>query len=168
MSSVLNGAFEADSMQKAACGKQSAAGSCLLVLRCLLLSACGLLLNGVSDAQSVLGRWVTIDDNTGERKAIVEITERGGKVYGHLIHLFDAARRDKTCTLCEDDRKNKPIVGLEIMRGLMRDGDEWEDGTIIDPENGKEYDCRIWVENGTLKLRAYLAFLYRTQTWVRE
>ena len=60
----------------------------------------------------------------------------------------------------------KPIVGLEIIRDMKKDGDEYAGGDILDPENGKVYRCKIWVENGKLMVRGYIAFLYRTQTWL--
>ena len=57
---------------------------------------------------------------------------------------------------------------MEFIRGMRKDGDEWGDGSILDPENGKVFDCKLWVEDGDLKVRGYVAFFFRTQTWVRE
>ena len=55
-----------------------------------------------------------------------------------------------------------------IINGLEKDGDEYDDGTILDPKKGKVYDCKIWVdESGDLQVRGYVAFFYRTQTWKR-
>jgi uncharacterized protein (DUF2147 family) len=56
---------------------------------------------------------------------------------------------------------------MEIIRDLEQDGDEWEDGTIIDPDNGKVYDCKLWVEDGELQVRGYIAFFFRTQVWLK-
>lgn len=123
-------------------------------------------------AQSITGRWVTIDDETGKRRSVVEITERNGKAYGRIVQLFrdPGEDPDPVCTKCptDDDRHGKKVVGLEIIRGLVRDGEEWADGTILDPKNGSVYDCRMWLEDGTLKVRGYVAFFFRTQTWHRE
>lgn len=127
-----------------------------------------LLLSTVSPAQSITGRWTTIDDNTGEPRSIVEITERDGKLSGRIVHLHEQEKRDKLCDKCPGDRKNKPIVGLEIIRDMVRSGKEWSKGTILDPENGKVYDCKLWLEDGKLKVRGYVAFFFRTQTWVRD
>ncbi|HRT54643.1 MAG TPA: DUF2147 domain-containing protein, partial [Flavobacteriales bacterium] len=66
------------------------------------------------------------------------------------------------------DRKDQPVLGMEIIRDMVKDDDEWEDGTILDPENGKVYDCKLWLEDGKLMVRGYVAFFYRTQEWVRE
>lgn len=119
-------------------------------------------------AQDINGRWVTIDDNTGKRRSVVEIEVKDGKANGRIVEIYDKTKADKTCDACTDDRKGKRIQGMEIIRGMVKDGDEWEDGTIMDPDNGKIYDCKLWLENGQLKVRGYVAFFFRTQTWVRE
>ncbi|MCB0767569.1 MAG: DUF2147 domain-containing protein [Flavobacteriales bacterium] len=119
-------------------------------------------------AQDINGRWVTIDDNTGKRRSVVEIEVKDGKANGRIVEIYDKTKADKTCDACTDDRKGKRIQGMEIIRGMVKDGDEWVDGTIMDPDNGKIYDCKLWLENGQLKVRGYVAFFFRTQTWVRE
>jgi uncharacterized protein (DUF2147 family) len=123
-------------------------------------------------AQSVLGTWKTIDDETGKAKSIVEIFEVDGKVHGKITQLFRAPNeeQDPTCKECEGDRANKKIIGMEIIRGLEKDDDIYDDGTILDPEDGKVYDCKIWVDDETpnkLNVRGYIAFFFRTQTWVK-
>jgi uncharacterized protein (DUF2147 family) len=78
--------------------------------------------------------------------------------------------QDPVCENCEGDRKGEKVLGLEIMRGMEDDGDEWDDGTILDPESGKVYDCIIWIDEdnpNTLNVRGYIAFFYRTQYWKR-
>lgn len=119
-------------------------------------------------AQTVTGRWTTIDDNTGKPRSVVEITEKNGKLHGHIVDLYDKSKIDKVCELCPSDRHKKKIVGLEIIRDMAKSGNEWSKGTILDPETGKVYDCKIWLEDGMLKVRGYVAFFYRTQTWHRS
>ncbi len=123
-------------------------------------------------AQTVTGRWLTIDDASGRTRSVVEIAERDGKLYGRIVRLFREAGEDPdpTCTKCDrkDDRYGRKVVGLEIIRGMVRDGEAWSDGTILDPESGNVYDCKLWIEDGRLKVRGYLAFFFRTQTWHRE
>lgn len=148
-----------------------------IIFRSLLLTL-ALVSIHLTCAQSIFGRWVTIDDNTSKRRSIVEITERGGKAYGKILKLYrePGEEADPICDECDpnDDRHNKKVIGMEFIRAMERDGEEWEDGTILDPENGKVYDCKLWVENdpvsgtGVLKVRGYVAFFFRTQTWVRE
>ena len=120
-------------------------------------------------AQDILGKWKTIDDETGEPKSIVEIFMKGNKAYGKVVTILNPEKQESICDLCEDDddRKNKKVLGMEIIRGLEKDGNEWEDGTILDPNNGKVYDCKLWVEDGVLQVRGYVAFFFRTQTWYR-
>jgi len=121
-------------------------------------------------AQSdVTGKWKTIDDETGKEKSVVEIFEKEGKVYGKITKLFRGPdeEQDPICDECPGDRKNKKIIGMEIIRGMEWDADdeEYDDGTIMDPQDGKVYDCVIWRDGNELKVRGYVAFFYRTQTW---
>ena len=130
---------------------------------------------GATWAQSnpLLGKWKTKDDETGRIKSIVEITERDGKFYGQVVELFRLPEEDQDpfCDKCEDDRKDKRVLGMEIVRDMEFDEEwEWEDGTICDPKKGSVYDCEMWFEDGdydTLKVRGYILFLFRTQEWYR-
>jgi uncharacterized protein (DUF2147 family) len=120
------------------------------------------------NAQDIAGRWVTIDDNTGKQRSVVEITVANGKATGRVVEIFDKTKVDKTCEACTDDRKGKKVLGMDIIRNMVKVGDEWEKGTITDPDNGKVYACKLWVEGNSLKVRGYVAFFFRTQTWIRE
>jgi uncharacterized protein (DUF2147 family) len=121
--------------------------------------------------QSVTGRWTTIDDNSGMEKSVIEIAEKGGKIYGKVIKTFPKPGEDPdpVCDQCpkEDARYNKKIVGMEILKDMIKSGDEYTDGNILDPEVGKIYKCKIWVEGNELKVRGYWGPFYRTQTWRR-
>ena len=120
--------------------------------------------------EGVLGKWKTIDDETGKPKSIIELYEKNGKLYGKVVKLFrePSEDQDPVCDKCTDDRKGKKIIGMDLVRDMEKDGDEWEDGTILDPKKGKIYDCKLWLEDGKLQVRGYIAFLFRTQVWVRE
>ncbi len=130
-----------------------------------------LVVSGTINAQNeVLGKWKTIDDNTGKPRSIVEIYKQGDKLYGKISQILDEAERGNLCEECKGSDYNKPIEGMVIIKGLEKDGDEYEDGTILDPENGKVYRCKIWVDEDNPKVlyvRGYIAFLYRTQKWIR-
>ncbi|MDG1477442.1 MAG: DUF2147 domain-containing protein [Vicingaceae bacterium] len=120
------------------------------------------------NAQSITGKWKTIDDETGEEKSVIEIFKRGDKYFGKIVDIMDTSKKNNLCKLCPDTRKDQPILGMEIIKDLEQDGDEFEDGTILDPNNGKIYDCKIWLEdNSKLNVRGYVAFFYRTQEWIR-
>lgn len=123
-----------------------------------------------SNAQDVVGIWKTIDDNTGEAKSHIEIFKKDGKVYGKIIKILNPDARDRVCSECEGEDKNVKILGMNIIKGLKKDGNEYSGGTITDPENGKIYKSKIWLTEDNpnrLKVRGYVAFLYRTQEWIR-
>lgn len=124
----------------------------------------------LGNAQSIFGTWRTVDDETGETKSIVEIYQNNGKVFGKVKQLLEKGREDAVCIKCEGDLKDQPIVGMNVVLGLKRKGDEYDGGKLFDPEKGKFYKGKIWLdpENpNRLMVRGYIAFLYRTQTWLR-
>jgi uncharacterized protein (DUF2147 family) len=131
-----------------------------------------LLLASYSIAQTCVGTWITIDDATGKKKSKVELYKQDGKLFGKITYVYPrpGLEENAVCKKCPGDRKNKPLVGLQIVRGLTWNGSEWEDGTIVDPENGKVYTCSIWLEEGNpdkLNVRGYVGPFFRTQTWLR-
>ena len=115
-----------------------------------------------------VGKWKTVDDATGKVKSVVEIFEKNGKLHGRVLELFDPPKPNPVCEECDkaDPRFGKPVKGMEVIRNMVKDGEEWASGDILDPENGKVYRGKIWVEKGKLQVRGYIAFLYRTQTWL--
>lgn len=121
---------------------------------------------GVMTFAQIEGKWKTIDDETKQAKSIVEIYKRGDQYYGKVYQLL-IKPANPNCTECKDDRKNKPILGLEIIRGLKKDSNEFTDGTITDPKTGKTYKCTIKREGDKLNVRGYLGIsaFGRTQTW---
>ena len=139
------------------------------------LIASGLLaFTGAVLAQATpVGVWKTIDDKTKTEKAQIRITESGGVFSGKIEKLLAAdAKQDGVCDKCEDDRKGKPMIGLELIRGIKKSEDNlWDGGTILDPADGKVYKVRMQPADGgkKLELRAYIGMpmLGRTQTWIR-
>lgn len=134
-----------------------------------LLLSFALLFIGVLSFAQIEGKWKTIDDETGKAKSIVEIWKKpDGKYYGKISQLL-AKPENANCVACKDDRKNKPLIGLEIIRGLKKDGDEFTDGTITDPKKGKTYKCTITRSGDKLNVRGYLgiSLLGRDQTWLK-
>ena len=124
----------------------------------------------ISISQTVIGKWKTIDDETGKEKGVVEIYEKNGKIYGKIVEILESENRDKKCTLCKGEDKNKPILGLTFIKGLVKDGLEYNDGQVLDPKNGKLYKCYITlVGKDKLKIRGYIgiSLFGRTQYWYR-
>lgn len=121
-------------------------------------------------AQDVTGKWKTVDDETGEAKSIVEIYKQNGKVFGKIVDILNPEKKNATCDECPGSDKNKPILGMVIIKNLEKDGDEYNEGTIMDPNNGKVYKCYIELDGANkLDVRGYVGFslLGRTQTWTR-
>ncbi|GAA4322413.1 DUF2147 domain-containing protein [Pontixanthobacter gangjinensis] len=126
-------------------------------------------LNLPVQAQSVLGRWENRNEE-GKVNSIVKVYEKDDKIFGKVDHIVNAEDRDRICTLCEGELKDQPIQGLEVMKGLEKEGDEYVGGTIVDPKTGKKYRCKIWLDENNpdiLKVRGYISFFYKTKTWRR-
>lgn len=119
-----------------------------------------------------VGVWQTIDDKDGTVKSEIRIVETAGVVSGKVDKILDPkAKQDDKCVECTDERKDQPILGMEILRGLKKaEGkDVWEGGNILDPKNGKIYKATVTpIEGGKkLQMRGYIGFFYRTQVWNR-
>ena len=142
-------------------------------------AAAGLLLAAATvafaqGADSPVGVWQTIDDHTHQPKALVQITQSAdGTLSGKVIKgLNPADSPERRCTECTDERKDQKILGMTIIRDMKQDGDHWDGGNILDPENGKVYRCKMSLEEGGQKLvvRGYIgvSLLGRSQTWNRQ
>lgn len=121
-------------------------------------------------AEPLIGKWNTVDAKSGEVRSIVEVYEQGGKIFGEITGLTEPINehgKPKTCSKCQGDDKDKPIVGLVIIKDPSATSDRYKGGTILDPDDGKVYKAEAWVEDGKLKVRGYLGVFYRTQTWLK-
>jgi uncharacterized protein (DUF2147 family) len=142
----------------------------ILLAGALLASAASTLAQAASPA----GLWQTIDDATGQPKAVVQIVQESdgtlsGKILEGIGSNNDPTRR---CTACTDSRKDQLVKGMTIINGMKPDGDAWDGGQILDPENGKSYKCKMHLDDDGQKLvvRGYLgvSLLGRSQTWIRQ
>jgi uncharacterized protein (DUF2147 family) len=137
------------------------------------LFAAALLAHVAAFAQATpAGLWRTIDDETKLEKSQVRITEAGGVYSGKIEKLLDPARQNAKCEKCSDDRKDQPIVGMNVLRNIKQNASDaalWDGGEILDPNNGKTYRARLKPVDGgkLLEMRGYVGPFYRTQVWQR-
>ena len=129
------------------------------------------LVNQIIFGQSVFGKWKTVDDKTGATKAIVEVYEEAGLLNAKIIKILEKGREDAVCIKCKGELKDKPIKGMHIIQNFKKNGaDEYKGSNLLDPESGTIYRGKLWLDSddpNKLKVRGYVAFLYRTQTWHR-
>jgi len=148
-----------------------------IALRCAT-AGLGLLLAStvaLAQANTPAGLWKTVDDNTKREKSLVRIVETNGIFSGKVEKVIDPdSPKDALCKDCSDDRKDKPVIGLTIIRNVKASADDksvFDGGDILDPDNGKVYKVKLkLVDNGArLDVRGYigLPMLGRTQIWSR-
>ena len=118
------------------------------------------------------GLWKTIDDETKQEKSLVRITDAGGVLTGKVEKVADPAKQDAKCDKCTDERKDKPVIGMTLIRNAKQNADDkdvWDGGDILDPNNGKVYRLRLKPQDGgkTLEVRGYIGPFFRNQTWIR-
>jgi uncharacterized protein (DUF2147 family) len=141
----------------------------------LLAPALALVAGAACAQASPAGLWKTIDDGTKKEKSLVRIVESGGVYTGRVEKILDtAAPPNAVCRDCTDERKDKPVLGMTIIRDVKQSADDktlFEGGDILDPDNGKVYSVRLKpIDNGArLDVRGYIGtpILGRTQTWIR-
>ena len=142
----------------------------------LAIVSAALLAHAAACAQATpVGLWKTIDDETKKAKSLIRLTETGGVLTGTLEKFLDpAAKSDVVCDKCSDERKDKSILGMTLVRNVKKNANDaalWDGGDILDPNNGKVYKARLKPVDGGQKLevRGYLGvpMIGRTQTWVR-
>lgn len=139
----------------------------------LLLSLC-FQSSFAMDANSPVGYWKTIDDVTGKQKSIIQISEAPNHtLMGRVIKIFPKPGEDqhKVCAVCKGDKHNQPIVGMVVLSGLKKHDGMWDGGQILDPANGKFYDCTLKFSDNIdrLNVRGYIGIplLGRSQVWIR-
>lgn len=127
-----------------------------------------------ADTSSPVGLWKAIDDKSGKPSALIRISDNGGELQGKIEKLFREPNEDPNpkCVLCTDARKDQAIIGMTIVSGLKKDGDEYTGGEILDPKNGKVYKSKAVLrdEGKKLEVRGYIGMplLGRSQVWLRQ
>ncbi len=146
----------------------------LLLRASVLALSCTLPLLALAQEASPVGLWKNIDDATGKPKAMIRISDNKGELRGQIEKLFLAPGDDPNprCTACSGTNKDVPVIGMVIMSGLRKAGNEYTGGEIIDPDNGKIYRSKMTLADGGKKLtvRGYVGMplFGRSQVWVRQ
>ena len=121
---------------------------------------------GVFSFAQIEGKWKTIDDETKQAKSIVEITKDSKGVYKAKVVQLLIKPEDPNCSKCKDDRKDKPILGMDVIRGVVKKGNEFSGGKITNPKDGKSYNVELEREGNTLLVKAIvLGIAVKTQVW---
>lgn len=142
----------------------------ILMLALLVLPATAL----CAAEPTPVGLWKTIDDNTGQAKGLVRIRDIGGQYEGKIEKAFPKPGEDPAprCDKCDGARRNQPVLGMTILWGFTKQGDEFQGGEILDPENGKIYRAKMKLTDGGKKLEVRgfigISLFGRSQIWLRE
>jgi uncharacterized protein (DUF2147 family) len=118
--------------------------------------------------QNAVGHWQAYSD--GKPGGQVETYLQNGQLFGRVTKVRPSRTPKDVCDKCSGEYKNQLILGMVLLRNFHPDGEDWVGGTVVDPENGKEYKGKIWTEgNDKLHLRGYIgiSLLGRTEAWVR-
>jgi len=129
-----------------------------------------ILLSITAKAQTIIGQWETFDDKTKEKKAVIEIYKTNNLYFAKIIENF-IGENNALCENCKGQKKDKPIIGLVIIENIKKNGDEFNEGIILDPENGETYKCYLkLINNDKLKVRGFIGFSLfgRTQYWNKK
>jgi uncharacterized protein (DUF2147 family) len=121
-------------------------------------------------AADPVGTWLT---EAG--KSHVRISRCGETLCGKIVWLRDATDPESGKPVtdlrnADTVKRNRPVLGLEIMAGMKSGGtDKWA-GELYNPEDGKTYDGKFdMLDARTAKLKgcAFGGLFCKTETWVR-
>jgi uncharacterized protein (DUF2147 family) len=122
--------------------------------------------------QAIEGAWVTFDDHDGKATSVVRLKIERDTLVGIIDSLIldPEENQNPLCSLCRGDKKEKPILNMQIVSNMRRSANEWSGGKILDPKNGKSYRCSIYMKtNDILVVRGYIgvSLIGRSQEWKR-
>ena len=126
---------------------------------------------------TVVGTWKQIADqgvDKGKAASYIGIFEKNGVYFGKITKLL-LDPPDKVCDKCTGDLKNKPLVGMIILKDMKKtgkvdkEGTEYAGGTIFDPDENDTYKCKMWVKDDVLTVRGFIgiSLFGRSAQWFR-
>ena len=124
--------------------------------------------NGIAQkADDIIGLWYN-----AEKSAKIQVYKEGTKYFGKIVWLKEPMKdgKPKVDEHNENEKlRTQPLMGLKLLKNFEFDDDEWEDGTIYDPKNGKTYSCFITKEDDVLNVTGYIGFSFigRTTQWTK-
>lgn len=141
-------------------------------MKALLVISLLVALSADKTSSGYLGKWLMIDDETGNKKSVINLYKKGERLFGDIVYLYPKKGRsdNPVCLKCDDDRKGKYWVGMQVIRDMKWSGGSWVGGNILDPSTGNNYSAKFWLSKNNkdvLFVRAYLGPFYRTQSWLR-
>lgn len=118
---------------------------------------------------SIEGLWRSFD-NDKQARSIVQFYKEGNEIKGKIVKVIPVGGKDdKICTQCTDELKDKPLLGMVIVWGLVQKGNEWADGTVLDTDSGTTYSCSATLSDDgkILHFYAHLGPFGSTIDWQR-
>ncbi len=127
-----------------------------------------LLATNIGVGQDVFGVWQSYD-KSGQPRSHIKLYEKDGKLFGRIVKIMSGTTPE-ICRGCPGEKNGKVTLDIDIIWDMEKHGDIWKDGKIINPEGGKIYGCKIWLQSANkLKIRGFLGspIIGRTQVWDR-
>jgi uncharacterized protein (DUF2147 family) len=159
--------------EKAASGDAKELNGKIVSVKAALMMAIIFLTVTSINGQSIIGNWTTYDESSGDALAVIKIDSSSTGIIGNIAKIVVNPHQtlDPICTKCEGQNKNQKIIGLQMLWGFKKSLNEWQNGKILDPNNGVVYKSKIWLESrDLLKVRGYggpMSLFWRTQDWIR-
>jgi uncharacterized protein (DUF2147 family) len=121
---------------------------------------------------SCVGKWLSYESDGKQKKSVLELYKNNNKLYMKVLFFYPRKGKSENpiCHACDGDKKNKPIVGMQLCTGLSWDGSVWGEGKVMDMETGKWYEVKIWLDpdnEDVAFIRGYLGVFYQTHKMYR-
>ena len=123
-------------------------------------------LSAAAAAPAVAGRWLTDDG-----KAVVEVAACGRQMCGRIVRVLDPDPNVPTTDANNPDRarRNRPLIGLQVLSGFTPRATDWAGGRAYDPKSGKSYRSSLRLNrDGSLRITGCVLFICQSVRWTRS